>query len=84
MATNQLRQLRRFMQTRARTWTPCGQSIRTWTSESHSCSPLREAAERLPEGCRALLVGQPANAAAVPRPTDQVIPPMGKGQTGFC
>jgi hypothetical protein len=43
---------------------------------------LREAAEGLPEGRRALLVGQPANAAAVPGPADQVIPPMGKGQRG--
>lgn len=43
---------------------------------------LREAAEGLPEGRRALLVGQPRNAAAVPGPADQVILPMGKGRRG--
>jgi hypothetical protein len=53
MATDRLRQLRRLIHARARTWTPCGQSIRTWTSESHSCSPLhcgrrRRAARGLP------------------------------------
>jgi hypothetical protein len=37
-------------------------------------APPREAAEGLPEGRRALLVGQPANAAAVPGAADQVIP----------
>jgi hypothetical protein len=41
MATDRLRQLPRFMQTRARTCTPCLQSIRTWAGESHSCSLLR-------------------------------------------
>jgi hypothetical protein len=45
---------------------------------------LREAAEGLPEGRRALPVGQPANAAAVPGPADQVIPPIGNGQRGYA
>ena len=66
-----------------RTWRPSGRSTRTWSSgESWLLgSALRQVADRLPEGGRALVVGHsPTNEAAVLGLTGQVVPPLGKGK----
>jgi hypothetical protein len=44
-------------------------------------SALRQVAEELPEGGRALVIGHsPTNEAAVLGLTGQVVPPLGKGE----